>query len=88
MLISNITFEKLWNLVEDMTIQEQQKLREKLNYVLDIEKNIAEKSFHCDLLTSGLLKEIKTKHSMTKKYRKLVEIKGKPLSETIIEERR
>jgi hypothetical protein len=44
--------------------------------------------FHLALLESGLVKEIKMPLPRDESTRPLVEIKGKPLSETIIEERR
>ena len=44
--------------------------------------------FHRSLLDDGLVKEIKTGRSPSSSNRTLIEVKGKPVSETIIEERR
>lgn len=43
--------------------------------------------FHQVLLSQGLVKEVKKPHATDTTERQLIEIKGKPVSETIIEER-
>ena len=43
--------------------------------------------FHQALLSQGLVKEVKKPHVRTTIERQLIEVKGKPVSETIIEER-
>ena len=43
--------------------------------------------FHQVLLSQGLVKEVKKSHGTATIERQLIEIKGKPVSETIIEER-
>ena len=43
--------------------------------------------FHQVLLSQGLVKEVKKSHGTATTERQLIEIKGKPVSETIIEER-
>ena len=43
--------------------------------------------FHQILLSQGLVKEVKKPHVADTVERQLIEIKGKPVSETIIEER-
>ncbi|RKU21268.1 hypothetical protein C6499_22170 [Candidatus Poribacteria bacterium] len=43
--------------------------------------------FHQVLLSQGLVKEVKKPHTAATIERQLIEIKGKPVSETIIEER-
>jgi len=60
-----------------------------------LEKEIAEDGYspeeervHQALLQAGLIKEIKPRHRQSKLDRPLIPIQGKPLSETIIEERR
>ena len=47
-----------------------------------------EERFYQALLASGLVTEIKTPPRHQRRERRLVPIQGKPLSETIIEERR
>jgi hypothetical protein len=44
--------------------------------------------FHQSLLDAGLVKQIKRPSSQPITERRLIEIEGKPISETIIEERR
>ena len=44
--------------------------------------------FHQALLSQGLVKEVKKSHVTATIERQLVEIKGKPVSQTIIEERK
>ena len=44
--------------------------------------------FHQVLLSQGLVKEVKKSHDTTTIERQLIEIKGKPISQTIIEERK
>ena len=43
--------------------------------------------FHQLLLSQGLVKEVKISHVPATIERRLIEVKGKPVSETIIEER-
>lgn len=44
--------------------------------------------FHQALLSQGLVKEVKKPHVPDTIERQLIEIKGKPVSQTIIEERK
>ena len=44
--------------------------------------------FHQVLLSKGLLKEVKKPHVPDTSERQLIEVKGKPVSQTIIEERK
>ena len=44
--------------------------------------------FHQVLLSQGLVKEVKKPHVPDTVERQLIEIKGKPVSQTIIEERK
>lgn len=44
--------------------------------------------FHKVLLTSGLVKQLKQPSYSKQTERRLIQVKGKPISETIIEERR
>ena len=52
------------------------------------EETTAREAFHAALLASGLVKELKSVRSGTDRDRPLVPIQGRPLSETIVEERR
>ncbi|WP_409867265.1 hypothetical protein [Microcystis sp.] len=55
-----------------------------------MDKEEAEKQavFHQSLLDAGLVKQIKRPSSQPITERRLIKIEGKPISETIIEERR
>ena len=44
--------------------------------------------FHQVLLSTGLLKEVKNPHVPNTIERQLIEVKGKPVSQTIIEKRK
>ena len=44
--------------------------------------------FHQVLLSRGLVKEVKKPHVTATIERQLIEVKGKPVSETIVEERK
>ena len=44
--------------------------------------------FHQVLLSKGLVKEVKKPHISNTTDRQLIEVKGKPVSQTIIEERK
>ena len=44
--------------------------------------------FHQVLLSQGLVKEVKKPHVTATTERQLIEVKGKPVSETITEERK
>jgi hypothetical protein len=52
------------------------------------EEALKREAFHRALLASGLVKEIKKPRPGVRPERRLVEVQGKPVSETIIEERR
>ena len=45
-------------------------------------------AFHQALLTSGLVKQIKPQRECESPQRRFIEVQGKPVSETILEERR
>lgn len=54
----------------------------------EIEKLTQQTKFHQALLNSGLVKQIKQPASDQQTERRLIQVHGKPVSETIIEERR
>ena len=87
--MSNATLDTVLESVKALTPEDQQELRERLDKMLprDEEEQKME-ALHRALVASGLVKEIKTPRGDTPTERRLIEIQGKPLSETIIEERR
>ena len=52
------------------------------------EEAVQQTSFHNALLTSGLVKQLKQPFYSRQSQRQLIQIQGKPVSETMIEERR
>lgn len=75
--------------LDTLSPEEQRRLRERLE---ESSARHAEatgmKAFHQALLASGLVKTIKKPRACVPDQRCLIEVRGKPLSETIIEERR
>jgi spore germination protein GerM len=86
--MASATLERVMEEVKAMTPDEQQQLRDALNELLANPQNIEyllQKSLH----ESGLLSEIKpSRAGQTSRAFKPIEVDGKPVSETIIEERR
>jgi hypothetical protein len=81
--------DNLDKIIEALTPDEQRRLRERLDERFAQQAEAAKmEAFHQALLASGLVKTIKTPRASAAGPRRLIEVKGKPLSETIIEERR
>lgn len=66
-------------------LQVSQAVQERLVPQVEVRKRQA---FHQALLASGLVKQIKTPFPALSSERRLVQVKGQPASQTIIEERR
>ena len=82
---------KVLEQVKVLTPDEQRQVREALgNTLSQHEEDEKMKAFHQGLLEAGLIKTISKPVMDIERYRnyKPVEVKGKPVSETIIEERR
>lgn len=80
--------EKVVDEVKTLTPEEQVQVRDLINQLLlspeEIDRLIQE-----DMLKEGLVNEIKPpRSSLPERTFKPIEVKGKPVSETIIEERR
>jgi len=56
-------------------------------HLADREQAIQQTKFHQALLTSGLVKQLKQPSSSQAAKRQLIPVQGKPVSETIMEER-
>jgi hypothetical protein len=86
--------ERLLKEIRSLPPEEQKRVREALDEepapAADMDEASAEEEFKRRLLQAGLLKQIKPPITDLTPYRdrKPFEIQGKPLSETIIEERR
>jgi predicted nucleic acid-binding protein len=87
----NAVLDRILNEVKQLSRDEQQQLREALDIMLTgSEAQRIEGEVQRRLFAAGLLSEIKPPSASLTPYpgRALIEVKGKPLSETIIEERR
>lgn len=75
--------------LETLEIKELQQLNQTIQkYLADYEETLKQAAFHQALIDSGLVKQIKHPTYERLTERRLIEIEGKPISETIIEERR
>jgi hypothetical protein len=84
-----MSLQELIKEVKALNRDEQQQLRKLLDEMLaQQEEAERRKAFHQTLLAAGLVKTIKTPRAASTRERGLIQVKGKPLSETIIEERR
>jgi hypothetical protein len=81
---------RVLNEIKELTIAELAQVREKVDELLADQTEGAELSLQQSLLEAGLLSEIKTPSRDVDSFRAYqpVKVKGKPVSETIIEERR
>ena len=69
-------------------IQMLASLVEKFGVTNGLDKTHGEENFKRKLQELGLLEEVRSRPKQTRGNRTLINVKGKPLSETIIEERR
>jgi hypothetical protein len=84
-----ITVDKILEAVQALTAEEQRELRVKLDQGMAQQDESAKmQAFHQALRASGLVTRIKTPSAGASRPRRLIVVKGKPLSETIMEERR
>jgi len=80
--------DRILEAVQTLTPDEQRQLRLRLDERLGQQEAAAKaQGFHQALLVSGLVTTIKAPRAGAAGQRRLIEVKGKPLSETIIEER-
>jgi hypothetical protein len=85
----NETFDKVLEQVKILSPDEQYRLQRALEEILNQHEATKKmKAFHQALLTSGLVKTIKKPRRTSTGERELIRVQGKPVSETIIEERR
>lgn len=89
MMTSNL--DRLFEEVKALTPDEQTSLRDRLDELVSTSApQMTEDEFEQRLLEKGIISRIPSPITDLTPYRnrKLIEVKGKPLSETIIEERR
>ncbi len=84
----NQALEKVVEQIKRLSLEEQLEIRNLLNEIPLTAEEI-DKKLQEELLAEGLVSEIKPSYlSLAKQNFKPIEIIGKPISETIIEERR
>lgn len=89
--MSRITLEQVLEVVKALAPEEQQQLRDWLDRLtVGQQLSLTEDQFEQKLVAMGIIAETKPLTSEAKPYDnyKPIQIKGKPLSEIIIEERR
>jgi hypothetical protein len=82
-----MSVEEILMAIHSLPAAEQQRVRTELDQRLS-EQDAKIKAFHDALLAAGLVTQFKTPRAGSERPYQLIEVKGKPLSETIIEERR
>ena len=86
--MAGTTLEKVLEEVKKLTPDEQRQVRDTVNELLSSQQDIAYQ-LQRSLYESGLLSEIKPpRDQQASRAFMPIEVKGKPVSETIIEERR
>lgn len=89
--MADVSLDKVFEEAKRLPKDEQRKLRSLLDRLLvDSLPKVTEEEFEQKLFELGLFSEVKPPITDFKPYhdRKPIEVKGKPLSEVIIEERR
>jgi hypothetical protein len=80
---------QILNQLETLDLEELKYIGQAIQtYLADREVSAEKTRFHQALLTSGLVKRIRTSHDSRQFKRQLIQVQGQPISETIIEERR
>ena len=75
-------------LLEDLERRSKENLHIRPSSFKQVIQETERSAFHQALLSSGLVKQIKQPFRSTQPKRQLIRVKGKPISELIIEERR
>lgn len=84
-----VTLNQIIKQLETLEIEELQQLNQTIHkYLTDREEAVKQAVFHQSLIDSGLVKQIKHPAYEPITERRLIQVEGKPISETIIEERR
>ncbi|MFB2977445.1 hypothetical protein ACE1CM_14735 [Microseira sp. BLCC-F43] len=87
--MAQATLNQILSQLETLELEELHQLNQKIQKSLADKEEIAKRAaFHQALLDSGLVKQIKHPLYEPISQRRLIQVEGKPVSETIIEERR
>ncbi|NMG18928.1 hypothetical protein [Brasilonema bromeliae] len=83
------TLKQILNQLETLEIQELQQLHQTIQrYLAEKETTNKQAAFHQALIDAGLVKQIKHPSYDLISERRLIQVEGKPVSETIIAESR
>jgi hypothetical protein len=87
--MTQVKLKQILEQIETLESNELQHLHQVIQtHLAAREQAIQRTTFHQALLRSGLVKKLKQPFSKQAAERRLIEVKGKPVSETIIDERR
>ncbi len=87
--MAQVTLNKILKQLEKLEVEELQHLNQIIQkYLADKGTTLKQEAFHQALLDSGLVKKIKYPFYEPISERQLIQVEGKPISETIIEDRR
>ncbi len=87
--MAQTTLNQILKQLDRLELEELQQLNQTIQkYLANKEETIKQAAFHQALIDSGLVKQIKHPSYEPISERRLIQAKGKPVSETIIEERR
>ncbi|GFE68607.1 hypothetical protein [Chroococcus sp. FPU101] len=87
--MTRIVFQDILNQLEELEVNELEELHQIIEqYLATKEEYLKKTTFHQALLTSGLVKQIKRPIYRQTSQEQLINLEEKPISETIIEERR
>lgn len=83
------TLNQIMNQLGTLELEELRQLHQTLQkYLAEREEIDSLAAFHQALINSGLVKQIKQPSYESISERRLIQVEGKPVSETLIEERR
>lgn len=87
--MAQTTLNQILKQLDRLELEELQQLNQTIQkYLANKEETIKQAAFHQALIDSSLVKQIKYPSYEPISERRLIQAKGKPVSETIIEERR
>lgn len=87
--MAQATLDQILAQIETLELEELQQLNQAIQrYLADKQQTPQQVTFHQALLASGLVKHLKQPSYTQQTKRRLIQVQGKPVSETIIEERR
>lgn len=84
-----ITLNQILDRLETLKTEELQKIERTIQkYLSERQETVKQAAFHQALIDSGLVKQIKEPCYEAIAERQLIQVEGKPISQTIIDERR